>query len=207
MEASILAIPVYLWLNFHMNFQIKTFYLVLRACTNDLLIRTAKSLQYFVYNLETPNPDCVNLFVACSGDGGSKGSCRKSNVVYEYACQLCPEDNQAVYIGETARNLYTRGREHNRNYEKKENESFIHKHQEEKHHGMLPNFNSKVLYSFQDCLSRQTAEGVCIRRCKKDILNTKSEWHQPSLWRVRSELNKEWKYSTLSPSWLVMCIF
>ena len=131
--------------------------------------------------------DCV----ACSGDGGSKGSCRKSNVVYEYACQLCPDNNQAVYIGETARNLYTRGREHNRNYEKKENESFIHKHQEEKHHGMLPNFNSKVLYSFQDCLSRQTAEGVCIRRCKKDILNTKSEWHQPSLWRVRSELNKE----------------
>jgi hypothetical protein len=31
--------------------------------------------------------------------------------VYEYACQLCPEDRPAVYIGETARNLYPRGGE------------------------------------------------------------------------------------------------
>ena len=30
-------------------------------------------------------------------------------------------------------------------------------------------------------------------------MNTKSEWHQPSLWRVRSELNKEWKDSNTEP--------
>ena len=94
------------------------------------------------------------------------------------------------YIGKTARNLYSRGSEHTRNYEKTESESFIHKHQQEKHHGMLPNFKAKILYSFKDSFSRQTAEGVCIRRCKTDILNTKSEWHQPSLWRVRSEINR-----------------
>ena len=92
--------------------------------------------------------------------------------MYEFGCQLCPEDHQAVYIGETARNMYTRGREHVRNYEKKEKESFIYKHQNEKHAGTLPNFKAKVLYIFQDCLSRQTAEGVCIRRCKKEILNS-----------------------------------
>ena len=110
--------------------------------------------------------------VACSGERGAGGNCRKSNVVYQYACQLCPENNQAVYIGETARNLYRRGREHTRNYEKTESESFIHKHQQEKHQGMLPNFKAKILYSFKDSFSRQTAEGVCIRRCKTDIFST-----------------------------------
>ena len=123
----------------------------------------------------TASPGCQGGdCVACSGERGSGGNCRKSNVVYQYACQLCPENNQAVYIGETARNLYSRGREHTRNYEKKESESFMYKHQQEKHHGVHPNFKAKILYSFQDSFSRQTAEGVCIRRCKRDILNTKS---------------------------------
>ena len=132
-------------------------------------------------------PRMLKHFVeVCSG-----GPCRKSNVVYEYSCQLCSEDTRAVYIGETARNLYTRGREHARNYSRNEAESFIGKHQREKHAGAEPDFKAKVLYSFQDSLSRQVAEGVCIRRCPTEILNTKAEWHQPSLWRVRSELSKE----------------
>ena len=131
--------------------------------------------------------DCV----ACRGGRESAGSCRKSNVVYEYRCQLCPPDSQAVYFGETARNLYTRGREHSRNYNKREEESFQFKHQKEKHHGVEPDFNAKIVYNFKECLSRQVAEGVCIRRCDSEILNNKSEWHQPSLWRVRSELSRE----------------
>ena len=45
--------------------------------------------------------DCV----ACTGGEGGGSSCRKSNVVYKYSCQLCPENRRAVYIGETARNL------------------------------------------------------------------------------------------------------
>ena len=33
-------------------------------------------------------------------------------------------------------------------------------------------------------------EGVQIRRCagSTKIMNSKSEWHQPALWRVRSEI-------------------
>ena len=131
--------------------------------------------------------DCV----ACKAGGGSGGPCRKSNVVYKYSCQICPEESRAVYTGETARNLYTRGREHSRNYLKKESESFIRRHQQEKHVGLEPDFKAEVVYSFRDSMSRQVAEGVCIRRCQTDILNNKAEWHQPSLWRVRSELTRE----------------
>jgi hypothetical protein len=131
--------------------------------------------------------DCL----ACNSGTGSAGTCRKSNVVYELACQQCPEEDQAVYLGETARNLYTRGKEHRRNYEKKEAESFMMKHQQQKHFGAEANFKGKVKCQFQDCLSRQVAEGVYLRRCETEVLNTKAEWHQPALWRVRSELNRE----------------
>ena len=131
--------------------------------------------------------DCV----ACVGATECNSSCRKSNVLYEFSCQLCPESKRAVYIGETARNLYTRGKEHRQNYNKKQTESFMHRHQVEKHYGMEAKFEAKVKMSFKDCLSRQIAEGVAIRRSDQEVLNTKSEWHQPALWQVRSELSRE----------------
>ena len=131
--------------------------------------------------------DCLS----CKGDTLSGGSCRRNNVVYEVGCKMCPEDKKAVYIGETARNLYTRGREHLKNYEKENAESFMYKHQQESHHGTPADFQATVKYSFQDCLTRQIAEGVAIRRCDDQVLNTKAEWHQPAIWRVRSELSQE----------------
>ena len=111
--------------------------------------------------------------------------------MYEFSCQQCPADSQAVYIGETARNLYSRGREHNSNYRGKQQESFMKKHQVDAHNGMEADFSAKDLSSYNNCLSRQIAEGVTIRRCEKKILNSKAEWHQPALWKVRSELSKE----------------
>ena len=131
--------------------------------------------------------DCL----ACKGGRGAGGSCRKSNVLYEIACQLCPDDRQAVYLGETARNLYTRGREHARNYDRRGEESFMVKHQHDRHSGLLADFKARVKISFQDCLSRQVAEGVHIRRSENEVLNSKSEWHQPALWKVSSELSRE----------------
>ena len=104
---------------------------------------------------------------------------------------MCPEERQAVYLGETARNLYTRGREHAANYQKKDGESFMAKHQRDRHFGADADFQTRVRSSFKDCLSRQVSEGVYIRRCEKETLNSKAEWHQPALWRVRSELSRE----------------
>ena len=69
-------------------------------------------------------------------------------------------------------------------------ESFMREHQAEQHEGQPPHFTTKVTGRYRDCLTRQVAEGVAIRRCKTAVLNSKSEWHQPSLWRVRSELER-----------------
>ena len=57
------------------------------------------------------------------------------------------------------------------------------KHQLECHNSQPAAFTAKVTGEYRDCLTRQVAEGVAIRWCK-------SEWHQPSLWRVRSELEQ-----------------
>ena len=43
--------------------------------------------------------------------------------------------------------------------------------QQDRHGGMLPIFKSSVKSSFQDCLSRQVAEGVQIRRFDNEVLN------------------------------------
>ena len=69
-------------------------------------------------------------------------------------------------------------------------DSFMWKHQQEVHDCLPEAFNTRVTGSFRDRLTRQVAEGVAIRRCKTAVLNSKSEWHQPSLWKVRSELEQ-----------------
>ena len=141
----------------------------------------------------TATPGCQSGdCLACKGGRGTGGNCRKSNVVYRLDCDLCPED-QCTYVGETSRNLYTRAKEHVNKYmsRKTRAESFITTHQDDKHSGLPADFKAKVIDSFKDCLSRQVSEGVHIRRGGPDLLNSKSEWHQPALWRVRSEIQRE----------------
>ena len=150
--------------------------------------RTVKSL------LQRSNPtatagctaeDCI----ACrGGDRGAGGNCRKNNVTYEIECGTCQGEGRSVYVGETARNLYTRGMEHSKKYEGGKQDSFLQKHQLEKHQGRPAVYTAKVTGTFQDCLSRQVAEGVQIRRCDANLMNTKSEWHQPPIWRIQSEI-------------------
>jgi hypothetical protein len=94
-------------------------------------------------------------------------------------------------MGETAPNLYTRGREHENNYMKNSPQSFMNKHQTEKHYGEIADFTAKVTGCFKDSFSRQISEGVYIRRSNCEVLNSKAEWHQPALWRVRNELTTD----------------
>ena len=141
----------------------------------------------------TATPGCADMAcVVCRGGSGRGASCRKSNVQYQLECNLCPEEEKSMYIGETSRNLYTRGLEHQAKYEAGDADSFMRKHQTEIHAGQDAQFKGSVTGCFRDCLSRQVSEGVQIRRCagSTTIMNSKSEWHQPALWRVRSEIER-----------------
>ena len=44
----------------------------------------------------------------------------------------------------------------------------------------------------RDCLTRQVREAVLIRRSQVQVLNSKSEWHQPALFRVQQEIERGW---------------
>ena len=137
----------------------------------------------------TANTGCQDdRCYACKFGQGEGGNCTRSNIEYQFECQLCPPGDQAVYIGETSRNLFTRALEHTANYRNRKRNSFMNKHQTNKHNNEEANFKAKVTGSFKDCLTRQVSEGVSIRRCNVEVLNMKTEWHQPPLWRVQSEL-------------------
>ena len=113
-----------------------------------------------------------------------------TNEVYELECQLCTGGQGSVYIGETARNLYSRSKEHLSLFRSGSPTSFIVKHQDSAHRGEEPAYQAKVIASTRDCLSRQVREAVLIRRSQKQVLNGKSEWHQPPLYRVQHEVEQ-----------------
>ena len=112
--------------------------------------------------------------------------CHKGNVCYMMECKV--EGCDAGYDGETHRNAYTRGAEHMKKYEKKDESSFIFKHQRDKHNSEPANFGMRVVGSFKDPLSRQVTEAVMIKNHQGTLLNSKAEFHQPSLVRVRQEI-------------------
>ena len=109
-------------------------------------------------------------------------------VNYIFECQLCPDLSKSQYIGESSRNLYARGVEHSSNYNNRSKKSFRKNHQDKQHGGVAGVYTAKVTHTTPDCLSRQVREAVEIRRSKVPVLNSKTEWHQPALYRIQREL-------------------
>ena len=127
-----------------------------------------------------PRKECVG----CNQPGGIN-NCQKSNVLYKYEC--LEENCSGVYIGESSRNIYSRSLEHQSG-----SNSFLKKHQSECHDGNPPNLKVNCVRSFKDALSRQISEGIYIFKSQEDenikLLNSKSEWRQPSLIEMRQEI-------------------
>ena len=99
-----------------------------------------------------------------------------------------------MYWGETSRNLYTRCKEHLGNLNRDTNDEdsqFMKTHMAEYHEGMESKFVAKVTHANKDSFTRQVREGVQIRRSKRPVMNTKSEWFQPSIYRIHIEVVRE----------------
>ena len=137
----------------------------------------------------TATPGCKkDECMGCREKEGGGGNCHKSNINYEIECQLCPKERRSVYIGETARNLFTRAQEHENS---KDEDGFMNRHMRKCHEGEERKFSARVTHTNKDCLTRQVREGVLIRRSKKTLLNTKAEWFQPPLFRVQNEVIRD----------------
>ena len=141
--------------------------------------------------LQKSNPTetvgCSSLqCLPCHTERGKGGNCRGGGINYQFECQLCPEGSRSLYIGESSRNLFTRGAEHLASYKNKNKNSFMLKHQSTVHQGREGQYTAKVTARTEDCLSRQVREAVLIRRCQVPVLNSKTDWHQPPLFRVQN---------------------
>ena len=129
--------------------------------------------------------DCL----PCSNGRGKGGKCHASNVNYMIECLECPEQERPVYHGETSKNLYTRASQHVNM--RSQEESFMRKHEIEAHEGKTVNFGAKVTHTNRDCMSRQIREGVGIRRSMHPVMNSKTEWFQPPIYRVVNDMIRE----------------
>ncbi len=138
----------------------------------------------------TATPGCrKDDCLPCSNGRGKGGKCHKNNVNYMIECLDCPESRRPVYHGETSKNLYTRSLQHVSN--RMQEESFMKKHEIEKHEGRKARYGAKVTHTNRDCMSRQIREGTMIRRSERPVLNSKAEWFQPPIYRVRNEIVQE----------------
>ena len=124
----------------------------------------------------------------CKSGGG--GDCSKSCSAYRIECEECKKsDLSAVYEGETGRNCYSRGLEHLEGLSKEKEDNPLWKHCQLQHGGVKVKFKMVCLKSFKTAFMRQINEGVRIACCQADIcMNSKSEYHQPSIVRVTTLL-------------------
>ena len=118
--------------------------------------------------------------MVCEGKGGK---CRRTGVTYEVKCRKCEE----IYIGETARNAYTRGLEHKKDIDMKNKDSPLNTHNMEKHDGNnREGFEMRVTGVYDgDATKRQVSEAVRIQHAReKGIMNRQDEWRQVKLPRI-----------------------
>ena len=106
---------------------------------------------------------------------GGKGPCDGEGVTYEIKCVQC----NSVYVGETARSAYTRGKEHVKSLNNKEERSALWKHCKEKHNSEVKQFRMDVTGVYHnDAMLRQITEGVRINNVNEDsLMNSKNEWN------------------------------
>ena len=93
----------------------------------------------------------------CRVDG--KGPCDRQSTTYDIKCAECKD----IYIRETSRSTYTRGKEHMKSLAEKEERSALWKHCKEKHNNEMQKFEMKVTGSYSNPATlRQISEGVWI---------------------------------------------
>ena len=124
---------------------------------------------------------------------GGKGKCDREGVVYMGTCITCEERvprRKVVYIGETGRSGYARGKEHLqaiKHPESHQNQNAFAKHVVQVHKDEEEEVKVKldIIKSFKKPLERQVREGIEILRVDADIrLNSKLDVIQPNMRRV-----------------------
>ena len=122
---------------------------------------------------------------SCSSSTDKKPDCRRTGVGYRISCLECRQEGRVVvYEGETGRNMNTRGREHLRDLKDRKTNKPLWSHCLEQHDGREVCFSMEMVGTFLKPLARSINEGVRIKRCEGELMNSRAEWRQPSVSRV-----------------------
>ena len=126
--------------------------------------------------------DCM----ICKSQDKKKGDCQKNSVTYKITCNTCLQAGRVTtYEGETGRNAFVRGLEHQQDLRRKSEKSPLWKHCVLEHSSQEADFLMEVIKHHPSSLGRQVHEAVRISRTAAEIiLNSKSEFHQAPLIRV-----------------------
>ena len=116
-------------------------------------------------------------------------NCRKRGVVYEMYCEDCKaalEKEEKKYRGQTNRTTYHRTKEHFDKWEKKAEDSVLHKHSLQCHGGQRFGVGFKILAScYGKPTTRLISEAIHIEDVLKvNSMNEQSEWNYIKLPRV-----------------------
>ena len=145
----------------------------------------SKSGMKLVHLLEKKNPFAKNCEKDCppcenKGENVTKiTNCKVNNICYEASCDSCQKLGiKRTYIGETARNLHIRSKEHYADM-RLNKKSWMKNHIDDEHEGKSEevNFSWKVLKKHNKPLQRQLHEAVRIKnKTEEESLNSKSEY-------------------------------
>ena len=109
-------------------------------------------------------------------------------MTYRTECLSCIEKtgkSGKIYIGESGRSAFERGKEHEKDFENEKEDSHMLKHWEEDHHNEnKPKFSMKVLRAHTSALARQVHEAVLIEMNSEIVLNSKGEYNRCQLPRL-----------------------
>ena len=105
---------------------------------------------------------------------------------YQHTCLECKQEGiDAKYYGESGKNGYSRGLEHQDSLRLRNEGNALYKHCVVQHEGRKVDFLMEVTGTFRHNIERQANEGVRVRESKANIvMNSKAEFHQPPITRV-----------------------
>ena len=113
-------------------------------------------------------------------------NCRARGCVYYIDCEDCQQTIYKQYRGQTGRSIYERMKEHFKEWDRKSDDSYLHKHSQQYHNGETFSVDVKVkTQCYGKPTTRMITEAVRIEELpEENSLNSKSEWTYIKLPRV-----------------------
>ena len=157
---------------------------------------SGKSLERCIVKTDPFNGNqCLDKTCLPAQNKNNKISCRMNNIGYRIPCKICiKEGKNGIYIGETGENMHVRMKSHLTKFNSKKphirDSSAFFKHLQNTHGGLKEGqgfadcFFVEIVKAYKKPMTRQTEEGTFMINTDGELLNSKTEWHQPKIVRT-----------------------